>query len=274
MAVNEEIVLGEGVAIDAGSGSVVLRVASGVIDAIIMYGGFFTLLYALGPTFAALNGGLAAALGVTVVVGWFVGVPTAVETLTRGLSLGRLAVGLRIVRDDGGPISVRYAAGRALVGLFEVYACVGFVAMLSSFLSDRGKRAGDHLAGTFAMRTRGGRTALPPLIMPFGLREWAQVADTRRLPDGLALTARLFLGRAGQMTPEARRRFGTELAAEIAPLVSPPPPGGTHPESFIAAVLATRRDREYIAGARMDQASARETARLSRLPFGMADADN
>ena len=30
--------------------------------------------------------------------------PTTVETLTRGRSLGKLAMGIRIVRDDGGPV--------------------------------------------------------------------------------------------------------------------------------------------------------------------------
>ena len=50
---------------------------------------------------------MAATFGVVAVVVATVVVPTVVETLTRGRSLGRLIMGLRIVRDDGGPVGAR-----------------------------------------------------------------------------------------------------------------------------------------------------------------------
>ncbi len=274
MSINEEIVLGEGVAIDSGAASVVMRVASGAIDAIAMLLGFLVVSRVVGPLMMSVNQALGTALAIALTVTWFVGVPALVETLTRGLSVGRLALGLRIVRDDGGPVSARYAFGRALVGLFEVYLSVGVIAVVASFLSARGKRVGDMLVGTYAMRTRGGRKAMPPIIMPFGMTDWAQQADVRRLPDGLALTARLFLGRAGQMSHEARYRFGTQIAGELRGYVAPLPPEGTHPETFIAAVLATRRDREYASGIATQHINAAEFARLSVLPYGIPDSRN
>src|SRR5215217_1557944 len=45
--------------------------------------------------------------------------PTAIETLTRGRSLGKLAFGLRTVRDDAGPISFQHSFVRALIGVVE-----------------------------------------------------------------------------------------------------------------------------------------------------------
>jgi len=274
MSINEEIVLGEGVAIDSGAASVVMRVGSGVIDAIIMYGGFLALINVAAPLMESVNNAIGTALSVVLLVAWFAGVPALVETLTRGLSLGRLALGLRIVRDDGGPVSARYALGRSLVGLFEVYLSLGLIAVITSFMSARGKRVGDMLVGTYAMRTRGGRQAMPPIVMPFGMTDWAQKADVRRLPDGLALTARLFLGRAHQMSHDARYRFGTEIAGQLASYVAPPPPEGTHPETFIAAVLATRRDREYVSGMAAQRLNASEFERLSVLPYGIQDSNN
>ncbi|WP_291377575.1 RDD family protein [Demequina sp.] len=274
MSIDEEIVLGEGVAIDSGAASVVMRAGSGAIDAIIMYVGFVVLVNVASPLLTSVNFAIVRALTIVLFVAWFVGVPALVETLTRGLSVGRLALGLRIVRDDGGPVSARYALGRALVGLFEVYLSAGLFAVIASFMSARGKRIGDMLVGTYAMRTRGGRKAMPPVVMPFGMTEWAQQADVRRLPDGLALTARLFLGRAHQMSHDARYRFGTEIAGQLASYVAPPPPEGTHPETFIAAVLATRRDREYVSGISAQRLNAEEFQRLSVLPYGIQDSDN
>ncbi len=274
MAVNDNIILGEGVEIDAGAASVVMRVASGAIDGIVMLVTYSVLASLINPLIAVSNAALGRAIAISLTVLWFVVVPATVETLTRGRSIGRIAVGLRIVRDDGGPISARYAFGRALVGLLEIYMTLGMVAATASFLSERGKRLGDMLVGTYSMRTRGGRTALPPIVMPFGLAEWASTADMRRLPDGLALTARLFLGRAAQMSHESRMRFGLDLAARVGEYVAPAPPAGTHPETFLAAVLASRRDREYAAGVRADQINHAETLRLSRLPYGIQDVEN
>lgn len=274
MSIDEEIVLGEGVAIDSAAGSVVMRAGSGAIDAIVMYVGLWVIFALMEPLLSVVNQAIFTSLVIAIPVAWLVGVPALVETLTRGLSLGRLALGLRIVRDDGGPVSARYAVGRALVGLFEVYLSFGIIAIVASFLSARGKRVGDMLVGTYAMRTRGGRKAMPPVVMPFGMMQWAQEADMRRLPDGLALTARMFLGRAPQMSHDARYRFGHQIAGQLAEYVAPQPPEGTHPETFIAAVLATRRDREYASGVTAQRVNAEEFARLSTLPYGIPDASN
>ena len=49
-----------------------------------------------------LDTALAQALAILLVAGLLVGLPTTVETLTRGRSLGKRVMGLRVVRDDAG----------------------------------------------------------------------------------------------------------------------------------------------------------------------------
>ncbi len=274
MSMNDDIILGEGVAIDAGAAPVTLRIASGAIDVLVVGAVLWFAIYVSSPLLNVLNGAMQGALVVTIVVLTLVVFPATAETLTRGLSPGRLAVGLRIVRDDGGPITARHAFGRALVGVLELYATVGLIAITTSMLSDRGKRVGDIMVGTFSMRTRGGRKMLPPVAMPYSLQEWARTADITRLPDGLALTARLFLSRAASMEVNVRARLGTRISDDLLVHVSPRPPVGTHPENFIAAVVAARRDREYSVAIQMDAANRREAERLARLPFGIPDVEN
>lgn len=274
MSSTDEIVLGEGVAIDAGAASVVMRAGSGAIDAAIYFTALSLSWKLIGDLGFAINQAIGMSIAVATVVTFLVLIPATVETLTRGLSVGRLAVGLRIVRDDGGPISVRYAFGRALMGVLEIYFSFGLLAVVTSFMSAKGKRIGDMLVGTYAMRTRGGRKSLAAIPMPFGMAEWAQKADITRLPDGLALTARLFLTRVKEMNPQTRYRLGVEIAQQIEPFVAPAPPPGTHPESFIAAVLASRRDREYAALIRAQERSTKEYSRLDRLPYGIADLEH
>ena len=123
------------------------------------------------------------------------------------------------------------------------------------------------------MRTRGSRRSLPPLTMPAGLGDWAHTADITRLPDGLALTARMFLARADQMHAPSRVRLGTSLSARMRAHVSPAPPPGTHPEAFIAAVLTERRDREWVIETARVARSAADGDAMRRLPYGIQDVD-
>jgi len=270
----DEILIGEGVVLESGSAPVTMRMLSGLIDVAVTIA---LLIFALG-VLDRVGGGLSdawyTAATVTVLVAVIVGVPTFIETLTRGRSLGRLAAGLRVVRDDGGPVTVRHAVIRALVGVFEIYMTAGVVAVTVSMLSARGKRVGDFLAGTYAMRTRGAKSQLAPLQMPPHLAVWASTADIRRLPDGLALTTRLFLGRAHSLRPDARARLGSQLTLECAKYVAPMPPAGTHPEYFLTAILAARRDREYALETERLRRAGAEADRVGALPYGIADSAN
>lgn len=272
---DDEILIGEGVALSTGAAPVTLRMLSGAIDAI-LYGAIAVLSFlAIANTLSPyLNGAAWRAVAIGTVVATLVVLPATVETLTRGLSTGRLALGLRVVRDDGGPVSFRHAFIRAFVGLVEVYLSFGMIAITTSMLSARGKRLGDMLAGSFAMRVRGGAKSLPPLVMPPGLERWAATADMRRLPDGLALTSRMFLARAPQLRPDSRARIGTDLGARVLAHVSPPPPAGTHPEYAIAAVLCERGRREDALERDRQARAVREEARVGGLPFGVSDVDN
>src|SRR5699024_8159511 len=146
-----------------------------------------------------------------------------------------------------GAIRLRQALVRSVVALVEIWLTFGVFAIVSSVVNSRHKRLGDLLSGTYPLSS-GADLSLPaPLLMPVELAEWARWADSSRLPGALAWRAREFLDRASQIEPAVRTRVGRELAAHVEPHVSPPPPWGTHPERFLAAVLVVRRDTEYLA---------------------------
>jgi uncharacterized RDD family membrane protein YckC len=271
--VHDEILLGEGVIIDARPASFATRMVGAVIDITVL--AFVTWLLSVVVMMIGIQTDFAAfqALLLVFVITMLVIVPATVETLTRGRSLGKLAMGIRIVRDDGGPIRVRHAIIRALMGMLEIWMTSGAVALITSLVHPKGKRLGDILAGTYAIRIRGGQRALPPVMMPPELARWAHHADIRRLPDGVALAARQFLGRSVGLHVGSRTRLGNELAAEIERFVAPGPPVGTHPERFIAAVLAERRDREYAIAVRAARTAGAEAALVHRLPHAVPDPD-
>jgi uncharacterized RDD family membrane protein YckC len=269
---DEGIVIGEGVLLDARPTSFANRLAAAVIDLVVLAVVLLGALW-LATRFVTVSPGpdVARIITVVVMVTVLVVIPTTVDTLTRGRSLGKLAVGIRVVRDDGGPIRFRQALVRALVGIPELWFTGGALALVTSIVHPQGKRLGDLLAGTYAVRVRGRRQAPTAVQMPPFLAGWAAGADVARLPDGLALSARQFLGRAAGLHPGSRYALGQQLAGEVSRYVAPGPPAGTHPEAFLAAVLATRRDREYAATARQTARAATEAATLHRLPHEVPD---
>ena len=123
-----------------------------------------------------------------------------VETITKGKSLGKLAVGGRIVRLDGGSIGFRHAAIRALVGVFEFYTppLFGGTAALFGLLTARTQRMGDLLAGTYCQYERVSGRVLPLFGVPPQLTAWARVVDVARMPTQLSRRISQFLSQASQ----------------------------------------------------------------------------
>jgi uncharacterized RDD family membrane protein YckC len=259
-----EVVTGEAVALELRPASFATRALALTLDLLLMAAvglGIIWLLALLPPMDPAVT----SAVGLVAVVAVIVGLPVTVETLTRGRSLGKLAAGLRVVRDDGGPIRLRHALVRGLLAVVEIFATLGSVALISSLLNPRGKRLGDLLAGTFVLRERGGAALVPLPPMPPELAGWAVSADIAGVPDGLAARARRFLAGAGALHPGSRQELGAELAAQLARHLAPQPPPGTPPERFVVAVLVERSRRDL---ARLRRAEEQRAARNARRAAG------
>jgi uncharacterized RDD family membrane protein YckC len=269
--VHDGILIGEGVVLDARPASFATRALGALLDVTVTVVVLVVLVALLATTPLAFDVQWGTALQIALVVLALVVVPVTVETLSRGRSLGKLAAGIRVVRDDGGPVHLRHALVRALVGVAELWLTLGAVALVASLANGRGKRLGDMLAGTYAIRVRGGRGWSVPLTMPPHLAAWARAADMRRLPDGLALAARQLLDRAPKLAPASRARLTDELAGQVEAYVAPGPPPGTPPEAFLHAVLHERRDRELAHAQRERERADRLGATLHRLPYAVPD---
>ncbi|WP_028923508.1 RDD family protein [Pseudonocardia acaciae] len=242
-----DLVTGDAVVLELRLAKLPSRALAFVLDLLVMatmFGIVLAMTFALLPS---VDGTLQAAVVIALLIIVFVGYPVTWETLTRGRSLGKLALGLRVVREDGGPISFRHALARGLAGLIIDFGgfsgFTGAVAVVSSLVSPRGRRLGDMLAGTVVVRERQPTPDPLYLAMPPYLEPWAEALDLSRLPDALALHARQFLSRTHELDPAHRATLGNSLAHQVFAHVSPPPPHGTPAEEYLAAVLVTRRRR-------------------------------
>jgi hypothetical protein len=83
-------------------------------------------------------------------------------------------------------------------------------------------------------------------MMPPPLAGWAAGLDLSGISDDLALQMRHFLGRARDLSPQARAALEHQLADTAVARVGAPPPG-TPAWAVISAVLAERRRRAFMA---------------------------
>ena len=238
----DQLVTGEAVALELPPASLGLRIVSGLIDVVVSFA------FLLGGTIlgsqVAPDEALGTVAAILVVVFALVLGPALLETLTMGRTLGKLAMGLRTVRDDAGPISFHHAFVRHLLSVVEIWLLSGVPALVTAMVNGRGKRLGDLVAGTYVVRDRF-RLQLPwPVAMPPHLVAWASRADIAPLPDSLALAVRQVLGRSGSLSPQARDALVLRIVEQVSRHVAPPPPPGTRPEDFLAAVAAERRVRD------------------------------
>ena len=162
-----------------------------------------------------------------------------------GVRWASCACGLRVVRDDGGPIRFRHALVRGAVGVVEILMTFGVVAIIASLVSERGRRLGDVFAGTLVVRERvpAGPARFVPPPPPWLVGRFAGL-DLSGVPDGLWLAVRSYLTRMGQLDPQVGWAMAERLAGDLAACTGAPAPRDVPPAAYLAAVVHERQSRD------------------------------
>lgn len=179
-----------------------------------------------------------------------VGYPIVAEGLTRGRTIGKAAMGLRVVTVDGGSIGFLAAATRGIVRLVDMLPGVFVVGVVAILATRRSQRLGDLTAGTVvvhaktaaAHRKAEGRAAdagfhLSPVLSPEAAGWDVSAVDA----DEVAMV-RSFLGRRDQLDPGTRADLAQTLAFQLMPKVSGVPLEGG-PEHFLERVVSAKTSR-------------------------------
>jgi uncharacterized RDD family membrane protein YckC len=239
----EPVVTGDAVVLDVQIAQLPVRALSAIIDVTVVFIAYIIGVILWAATLTQLDPALSAAILIIFTVVTIVGYPAIFEAATRGRSLGKMALGLRVVSDDGGPERFRQALFRSLAGVIEIWMFTGGPAVICSLASSKGKRIGDVFAGTLVISERAPRMSPPP-PMPPQLAWWASTLQLSGLRPEQAELARQFLSRASQLDPHMRDQMAYRLGSDVVAQISPPPPPGAPPQLVLAAVLAERHRRE------------------------------
>jgi uncharacterized RDD family membrane protein YckC len=235
------IVTPEAVLLEFETASVGSRVLAQVIDMGVRVLG----LYVVGVVVATGSGTIEdSGVIILFVIALFLllfGYPAILEALWNGQTVGKRAIGLRVVTVEGAPVRFRHSAIRSLLGVVDFFAPpVGVAATVSVLLTRRNQRLGDVFAGTIVLRERTGAAFPIPVSFPPlpGYEAYTRTLDVGAVtPEQYALI-RSFLIRVNTLRPEARARLALGLATPVAAAMGHTAPAGVGPEAFLVSVAA------------------------------------
>lgn len=241
----DQVVTPEAVALKLESATVGSRSVAIIIDYLLIGTG----LLLLGAAEAAFGFGgfvpnwLGIALLLLLIFALQFGYPIGFETLWRGRTPGKAVMGLRVVTVEGAPVRFRHAAVRAAVGVLELQATLGAIAVIASFASARGQRLGDLAAGTLVVRER--RSGPPPQAIRFepppGLESYVRILDVSGVDPADYATIRELLRRP--MDADVREQVARQVADGLVARVQPPPPAGVGAVVWLQALAAAVQAR-------------------------------
>jgi uncharacterized RDD family membrane protein YckC len=216
----------------------------------------FSVLYVLVFGLILVGGGdqaVAVVSGLVVVFLVIFGYPALLETFWDGTSVGKRAMGLRVVTTEGGPVRFRHAAIRSLLFLVDFWLPPGGLTGVSTaLLTRRGQRLGDLAAGTIVVRVRRTADRVAPVWFspPPGYEAYTATLDVTGLHTRQYQLVRRFLLRLGELAPPARSRLARRLAEGVAAATGNPVPGTVHPEVYLVCTAAAfqQRSAQSLAG--------------------------
>ncbi len=240
------IVTPEGVILDFDRAGVASRMVARIID----LGVQLALIVFVGNVLVISLVAYPAAGLVAILVVLFAAIfvyPVVLEVFWRGRTVGKYAVGLRVVTVEGASIRLRHAAVRSILQLVDIYATLGGAAVVAALTSAEGQRLGDMAAGTYVVRDRRSRSTLaerevviPP---PWGHENTVAALDPRGLDIGQAALLRSFLVRVTEFEPVSRAMLADQLAQRVSDQIASPVPASIHPETWLACVAAAVQQR-------------------------------
>lgn len=224
----------------AGVGS---RMAAAVLDTIIIYFSLLGIMLVggrVGGVFGSAGSWFMAFL-ILLLYGIVWGYFAAFEAWNGGRTLGKQALGIRVVMDTGQRVTTGAAVVRNLVRLLDCYFPFLPVlpAMLLMFLNKSNKRLGDMAAGTIVVRDRPTDWTLGAMPAPVDEEEPVETGPPELTDDEFRLLDR-FLGRLNDLEPGVQVRITQELAKRFEDRI----PRRTHDaQAYLVQVFAEEQQK-------------------------------
>jgi uncharacterized RDD family membrane protein YckC len=236
------VVTPEAVLLEFRAAGIASRMLAKIIDLLVQSVALIALLITAG--FLSF-GGSTAALVLTLVGSFLIvfGYP-AIEAFWNGQTIGKKALGLRVITVEGSPVRLRHAAVRSIIGVVEFLVPPGGLpALASALVTRRSQRIGDLAAGTIVIRTLNATTR-PNFWAPArGFEGFALTFDAGRMTPSQYAVVREFLFRAPELDSEARPALARFLADRAERWTHWPRPGHVGAEEYLLSAAFAYQHR-------------------------------
>jgi uncharacterized RDD family membrane protein YckC len=236
----------EAVVIDLDTGGVASRLLAGLIDMAIRI--LILIVLSIVGVIVQLGDGSAKIVGVFSLFFVLLVYPVICETIWRGRTPGKKAVGLRVVTLEGAPIRFREAWLRMLGSIADLLLPPGGVTgLLFVWGTPRNQRIGDLLAGTIVVRDmkvdgRGGAFWFAP---PHGFEGYAETIDPTAMTVDQYTLVRSFLLRVHEFNDTARYAVAHQLTDALSTRLHHVKPSSVAPETFLLCAVS-RYQRQHL----------------------------
>lgn len=233
----------EGVSLEVPLAGVGSRFTALLVDLLLQSLVFAGLILVL--VLAGAGGYAADAIVAVVVFAMLFAYPVAFELGAGGRTPGKRWSNLRVVGDDGSPVTFRASALRNILRLVDILPGLYLVGTVAIFVTRNNQRLGDLAAGTLVVREpRTRRVVEPPAppiseeVEPEELPAW----DVSGLRDPELVALRRFLERRDALEDVPRSLLARDLADRLRPSVGGVG-GDLPPERFLELIASLRRIR-------------------------------
>lgn len=227
----------EAVRIDLQRAGVGSRLVAQLVDGVIV--AVLTVLAVLAPQpFGAPT--IALMIGVSLAFFVHIGYFALWEGLWDGRTPGKRAVGLRVLRQDGSPITATEALIRNLLRIVDLLPVAGLVGFISILVTRRDQRVGDLAAGTVVVHEAGGREPRTLAVADLDPPAWAAHLDTSPLDERDYAVARSYLQRREELDAAPRAQLAARIAGPLRAAVPGVPDDAADEDVIVAVVTAVR----------------------------------
>ena len=163
------------------------------------------------------------------------------EAIWKGQTPGKRRENLRVIKDDGRPITPFDAVGRNLMRIVDSIPFFYGVGVISVFLSGRSKRLGDYLAGTIVVHDKP-LDATASLPFRGGDVEVTATARTELTPEQFQLLE-AYTVRKHDLDWDLRQKFARQILNKIEASLNISEEDKRDPDAVIERLVQAHRNR-------------------------------
>ncbi len=161
------------------------------------------------------------------------------EAIWNGQTPGKRHFQIRVIKDDGRPISAFDSVARNFLRIADELPALYMVGVISILVSKQNKRLGDFVAGTVVIHEQTIQEARP--FLQTKSEESGPVYDTSRITLDELNVIEAFLNRRDSFDPALRTSMAARLSKRVSEKLGVQIGGWPHTEKFLEAIYEQYR---------------------------------